>query len=461
MALEQPNTHWGRLHRAVWETPISHYDQRPWARAMVRVTQACYGISMKFIDGQFNHLAASLTYTTLLSLVPMLAVSFSVLKAFGVQNQLEPMLLEVLEPLGPQSADIADQIVGFVNRLQVGVLGAVGLVVLFYTVFALIQKVEQSFNDIWHVGDVRSLGRRFSDYLSAVLIGPVFVFSLVNLAGRLNESLAVGPLGFIAQQLNPWSYYFVVCGVFAFIYGYIPNTTVKLKAAVLGGLFAGVLWYTSGKVFATLVVTSTNLPAIYSGLAAPIFFMIWLYVGWLVILVGGQIAAYFQYPQLLDAQYVNSRVAPHRVREKLALEIMVLAGCSHYYHRPLWTLEALERRHLELPAGLVRDLVWQLVDEELLVETRYGYLPARDIETITLRRVLETLWGTDLHSYHGVAENIIGRLDRAIDEVLGGQTVKDLVLLTRGEAHQGTLAVATQLPQFLRETVEAAKASAR
>ncbi|HFC53817.1 MAG TPA: ribonuclease BN, partial [Gammaproteobacteria bacterium] len=110
--------------------------------------------------GQLSLRAASLSYTTLLSLVPLLAVSFSVLQAFGVYNQLEPLLLQFLEPLGPKGAEIGERIVSFVSNMRVGVLGSVGLAMLFYTVISLVNKIERSFNHIWRVKENRTFGRR-------------------------------------------------------------------------------------------------------------------------------------------------------------------------------------------------------------------------------------------------------------------------------------------------------------
>jgi len=131
----------------------------------------------EFRDSFLSIRATSLVYTTLLSLVPFLAVTFSVLKAFGVHQQIEPILSQALDPLGDKGAEITTNIIQFVDNLKVGVLGAVGLAGLFYTTYALIEKIEEALNAIWHVEVGRPLGRRITDYLSMVLVGPVFVFT--------------------------------------------------------------------------------------------------------------------------------------------------------------------------------------------------------------------------------------------------------------------------------------------
>jgi membrane protein len=217
--------------------------------------------------------AMSLVYTTLLSLVPLLAVSFSVLKAFGVQNQLEPALLNFLAPLGPKGAELTATIIGFVDNMRVGVLGSVGLALLLYTVVSLIQKVERAFNYTWHVSHNRRFVERFSDYLSVLLIGPVLMFSALGAtASILNTSLVLSMakipvLGWIIDTGGTLLPYFFAIAAFTFVYVFVPNTRVRLGPAVVGAIVAGVLWQSIGWGFAFFMVGSTNYAAIYSGFA--------------------------------------------------------------------------------------------------------------------------------------------------------------------------------------------------
>ena len=161
------------LTKDLWRVDL---DILKGGRAFLVKTLRLLAVSSRdFSEGLINLRAMSLVYTTLLSLVPLLAVSFSVLKGFGVHNQIEPLLLNFLAPLGPKGGEIAASIIGFVENLNVKVLGAVGLAVLLYTVFSLIQKIEDAFNDIWRVRRQRSLARKISDYMSVLLIGPVLI----------------------------------------------------------------------------------------------------------------------------------------------------------------------------------------------------------------------------------------------------------------------------------------------
>ena len=426
-----------QITHVLWEQDLA---QRGWlGRLGVRLARIVYGIIRKFADGQHNLRAMSLVYTTLLSLVPLLAVSFSVLKAFGVHNQLEPVLLEFLDPLGTQGQEVAGEILRFVENIRVGVLGSLGIALLFYTIISLIHKVEQSFNAIWQVAGSRNLARRFSDYLSVILIGPVLVFSAVGLTTSAMDSAVIQwladiePLGDVILSLKRLGPYLLVIGAFAFAYGFIPNTRVRVDAALAGGFFAGMLWYTTGKIFANFVVNSANYSAIYSGFASAVLFMIWLYVGWLIVLLGGQVTFYWQNPRFLDPRSERAFMSTRR-REQLVLELMALIGRAHYYKQEaLWTREALEARYNSLEPGVVTRLLDELVARQLIVASNskpIAYLPAFDTENVSLKEVVAVVRGKPETTGYGLAsvDAVVTQMDEALTQVLGERTLKDLIL---------------------------------
>src|SRR5262245_64186345 len=186
----------------------------------------------EFSTNQLDLRAAGLVYSTLLSLVPFLAVTFSVLKAFGVHQQIEPFLERALEPLGPQGTDVTSYVIGFVNNLQVGVLGAIGVAGLFVTVISLIGQLEEALNQVWHVRRSRTLGRKFSDYLSVVLVGPVLVFTAFALTASAQSHWFVqgllqnASLGFVVTLVTRVMPLVVLCIVFTFLYKFITISQV-------------------------------------------------------------------------------------------------------------------------------------------------------------------------------------------------------------------------------------------
>jgi len=404
-------------------------------------------------ESLINLRAMSMVYTTLLSLVPLLAVSFSVLKAFGVHNQMEPMLANFLAPLGPKGEEITHRIIGFVENLNVGVLGSLGLAMLVYTVISLIQKMEEAFNEIWRVRRRRSFARRFSEYMSVLLIGPVLVFTGLGLTASLMSSalvtkaVAIEPVGtavLIAGKLVP---FLMVYGAFTFMYIFVPGTKVYFRSALVGGFVATLLWHVAGMGFASFAVSSTKYAAIYSTFAILILFMIWLYLSWLIILLGAKVAFYYQYPHFLRVRK-EAILLNNRLGEKLALVIMSLVGSSHYFDEKRWELDTLLER-LKLPLEPVQEVIALLEKKGLLLEScedSPGYIPGRDIETIPLAEVVECVRspGGDSGfveerylSLPGVDEVSRG-MEEAVRSVLGDRTVKDLVLEgSRGREDRG------------------------
>ena len=167
----------------LWTTDL---DAVHWVRRVgIQSLRLAIAVAWEFRHRLLDARAAGLVFTTLLSLVPFLAVMFSVLKGFGVHNQFEPMLSTFLAPLGERGDEITRRILGFIENVNVGVLGAAGLGLLIYTVVSLMQKIEESFNFIWHVSHSRGFSERFARYLSVLLIGPLLVFSAMGITATV------------------------------------------------------------------------------------------------------------------------------------------------------------------------------------------------------------------------------------------------------------------------------------
>ena len=414
-------------------------NARRWIIVPVRLLVV---LARQLIKGQLNLRAMSLVYTTLLSIVPLLAVSFSVLKGFGVHNQIEPLLMNFLQPLGPKGKELSDSIIGFVENVRVGVLGSLGLLFLFYTVVSLIQKVESSFNYVWQVERLRGFAQRFSSYMSVVLIGPVLVFTALGVtATAMNNTLVqqlmnVEPFGDLIVSFSRLVPYLLVIAAFIFIYMFIPNTRVKFLPAFVGGVFAGVLWQSSGWAFAAFIATSSNYAAIYSSFAILILLLIWLYLNWLILLLGAQVAFYIQYPQYMSRRPVQLRLS-NRLRERLALQIMFMVADHHLNRRDPWTLDDLVH-DLVLPIQPIHHVLQLMVGAGFLSETSDSppaYLPRRDIGTITLVELYEVVRSagenrllslkTLPHQFE--VEQAMEAVQRAVEVQLGSRTLKDLL----------------------------------
>ncbi len=425
--------------RAIWDVDLGAMPA--WRARLTRVARIAHALVTDLTEGQLNLRAMSLVYTTLLSLVPLLAVSFSVLKGFGVHNQIEPLLLNVLAPLGEKGAELTGSIIGFVENMQVGVLGSLGLALLLYTVISLIQKIERAFNYVWHTTSTRSVGQRFSSYLSVIMVGPVLMFTAMGLTASLMSTGAmqwlstIEPFATALNLMGPFLPYGLVIGAFAFVYVCVPNTRVRPVPARLGAAVAGFLWETTGFLFASFISTSTRYTAIYSGFAILIVFMIWIYLSWLILLLGAGIAFYVQHPEHVAPRRQESTLS-NRLKEKLALLLMARIGRDYFDGRDALTMERLAA-WLGVPMDVVAAVLESLEAGELVVRTAHeppGYVPARAPDTVRVAAILEAvrsaeetpfLSGERLPRDPGV-DAVLERLERAVAEALDNETLKEL-----------------------------------
>jgi membrane protein len=431
-----------RITERLW---LADLDTFPvWQAKGLQALRLIYVVARDLLDGQLTLRAMSLVYTTLLSIVPLLAVSFSVLKAFGVHNQIEPLVLRLLAPLGAKGVEISSRIIEFVENVKAGVLGAVGLAFLLYTVVSLLQKVERTFNYTWHVSHHRPFSQRFSDYLSVILIGPVLVFSALGLTASVmsNEIVQrlIAPFGGAVETASRLVPYLLIIAAFAFIYVFIPNTKVRARSALVGAVVAGFLWETAGWLFASFIVGSTKYTAIYSTFATLLVLMIWLYTSWLILLVGGSIAFYHQHPEFVTYRRPELSLSG-RMKERLALLVMTLIGQSFHRRGPGWTAEALAQ-HLRVPMETMDHLLATLHQRELLEPTEgepQVFLPGHSLESIEVREILDAVrtagetpyLNTERLPFEPAVEQVLGSLDRAWEDALDHRTLRDLVAENR------------------------------
>jgi len=427
------------VDEAVWRRPT---EGRPRTQTwLVRLTRLLLVLVRDLTQGQLTLRAMGLVYTTLLSLVPLLALSFSVLKAFGVYNQIRPALLGFLEPLGEKGVEITERIIQFIENINVGVLGSVGLALLLYTAVSLVQKIEEAFNYIWHVSRARGIGERFSRYLSALLVGPLLVFSAMGITataasmGVVRDVMKVEAIGWLALQVGHLLPYVLVIGAFTFVYTFMPNTRVRLAPALVGGVVGGILWQSAGWAFALFAASSTRYAAIYSSFAILILFMLWLYLSWLILLFGAAVSFYVQHPEHLVAKSGEPRLS-NRMRERLALVIMSLIARNHLEGAAPWSTDALAQT-LRMPVRAVDVLLEALRARGILACTGDdppGWLPVRDLAAVSAKDLLDAVRaaGEDRYLSAGAlpgpepVEQLLKRYDDAMKTALGKVTLKDL-----------------------------------
>ncbi len=290
----------------LWQTDLTSVPV--WQRLALQALRIVYAVVRDLRDGQLSLRAMSLVYTTVIAIVPLLALCFSVLKGFGLHNQVEPALLETLQDLGDKRFDIVANIMGFIDNIKVGVLGAVGFALLIYSVIAMMHKIERSFNYTWQIKRGRTLSQRFRDYLSVIFVAPLMIFLSAAITTSANTNAAmvfIEALPFGASFVGVISMiipYLIMSFGFAFIYMFLPNTQVNLGAAFVGGSVTAITWKIMGWGVATFIANSATNIAIYSAFASVIILMVWMYVGWLVLLIGASVSFYFQNPQYIQVR---------------------------------------------------------------------------------------------------------------------------------------------------------------
>jgi len=435
-----PKLH-SKLDRLIWSDML---EKRfgILGRVVSVVLRYVFALVRDMFQGQLMLRSMSLVYTTLLSIVPLIAFSFSVLKGFGKHKELEPLLFKALEPLGPQGAVITQEVINLVDNVKGGVLGGISLAFFIFTAVSMVQKVEESFNYVWYVAKRRSFARRFTEYMVVMLIGPVVIVVALGLIASLKSNTIVqffvtselfGPVFLATSKLTP---YLLVTGVFTFVYMYMPNTRVRFQSALVGGVAGGTFWATISVIFATFVVAATRTQLIYSGFAVAITTLIWLYLNWLILLIGSQLAFYHQNPAFLRIGRREPRLS-NAMRERLALNIMLLVGRAFRKGDSTISVHGLARA-LRIPSITLTPIIAGLETDGLLTSTEEeDLLPGREMSRILLNDVIAVVRERgETGSYRDPkwADEITGlgeQVDAAVSSTVGEQTLADL--LDQGE----------------------------
>ena len=347
--------------------------------------------------------ASALTFYSLLSLVPVLAMAFGISKGFGLEKALEKQLLTTFQG----QEEVIVRVTNFANSLlettRGGVIAGVGVLLLFWTIVRVLGHIENSFNYIWGINKQRSFIRRISDYLSAMVICPLllimssattvliktqvaFVVQKVSLIG------AISPAIFMALRLLP---YCVVWVLFTFIYMFIPNTKVSFRSGIFAGVLAGTLYQLFQWVYLWSQIGVSKYNAIYGSFAALPLFLIWLQISWLIVLFGAELSFAHQNEETFEFESDCSNIS-YAFNKLLTLRVAHLLVKDFSEGNPPLSAGQIGRR-LEIPVRLVREIVYGLVESKVVSEVcgpeneETAYQPARDIDLYTIKYVIDNL----------------------------------------------------------------------
>ena len=409
--------------RDIWARDIG--DVSAWRRRLNAVSRWAFLVFRGFFKDQCIIRASALTFTTILSIVPLLAVAFSISKGFGLQNTefIRGLLLQI----AAGRAEVADKILMYIDNTNVKTLGWVGVLALLMTVFSTVGTIEKAFNTIWNARKGRSPWRKFTDFFSVILVCPIiiivassFTVTIQNNAfvQELSSITAFGYIDVVLLKLAPMV---MVWLAFTFAYSFIPNTPVKLSCAVLAGIVGGTLWQTAQWVFITWQIGVAKYNAIYGSFAQLPLFLVWIYVSWVIVLLGAEIGYAAQNVNVYAKQRFFGN-ASHAEKVKTAVLLLLFmvkrfeAGMS-----PLTDAELSER--LGVPQELVLELFGILSDAGYTVvaesETGHVFVPAVDPERVRVMDVVTTfnelgasgahgLWGRTFPFIDDIFANLMG-----------------------------------------------------
>ena len=338
---------------------------------------------------------AALTFYTLISIVPILAVVFAIVKGFGIIEDL----IANLYSLFPKNPEIIDYVVEFANKAldntKSGVVAAVGIITLFWAVIRVFGSIEDAFNNIWEVTSTRSLARKYSDYIAVVVAAPI-LWAAANGINTYAQSLFGGIEAAWVVWVSKLMSIVVMWVMFAFLYYIIPNTKVRIGSAIMAGVVAGTAFilFQWGYFYLQVVITSYN--AIYGSFAALPLFLMWVQYSWMILLFGGELAFAYQNIDKFDEERESLHVN-YDSRRKVLLATMLVVIRHFVKGKGAISLSEIKQA-LNLPTRIVNSVLRSLVEAGLLIELpsegkefEEEFVPAKEVSTFTIYNILEAV----------------------------------------------------------------------
>jgi membrane protein len=366
-----------------------------------------------FIRDNCQKTASVLTYYSLLNIVPVVAVAFAIAKGFGLEKVIEKQILQMADKANWQS-DITSQIITFSHKLleqaKGGLIAGIGVILLFWTVISILGKIEDSLNEIWEVKKSRTLVRKFSDYITMMVLTPVlFIISssaTVLVASQVkvivNKIAVLGVFSkviFLLLNLLPYVSIWVLLTA---LYLIMPNTRIPLRSGIFGGIAAGTILQIVQWIYIKFQIGVSSYGALYGSFAALPLFLAWIQMSWMIVLLGAEIAYAYEHCETFGFHPDYSRISVS-YKKLLALRVFhLLTKKFSLGEKPLSANQIANA--LEIPVRLVRQLLQELSEVGLVVEIAKGikgeiaFQPGRTIENITVKFAL------DEYEKHGIVK---------------------------------------------------------
>jgi membrane protein len=382
----------------IWFQPAA--ELRGWRKAGLRIQRVLAAALTEFFTDQCMLRASALTFYTLLSVVPVLAVIFGVAKGFGLEKLLEKELLEQMA--GQQAA--FERILAFARNMlentRGGLIAGIGVVVMLWSAFKVLGQIETALNAMWDVRTPRSWGRRFSDYFAVMLLAPLLllvaggasVFIRTQFEAVAARFEIVGTLGPLVLQTLKWTPLVLIWALFVLIYMTMPNTRVRWGAAAAAAAVGAALYQLVQWVYIDLQVGAAKQNAIYGSFAALPLFLAWVQASWIIVLFGAEVCYALQHS---EAGWPPGGPGLSRADQKLIALLLTRTAVRRFASAdPPLDANGMAQA-LRLPLRLVQPILADLASARILAETpgvrpdAPRYQPARDPALLTLQSVAE------------------------------------------------------------------------
>jgi membrane protein len=414
------------------------------AARLRRAARYPYALLRDLADGRLNLHATGLVYASLLSIIPLLALSFAILATFHAQDVLRPLVHDFFAPMGAASNKFTDRVMDYARNVHGGLVSSLGLGFLVWTLIGTMRKVEDGFNFAWRIDVPRSFARRGADYLTLLVAGPMLlsvVAGFSRLAADSTPLRVLTELPLLDRLTNSAlraAPYVLVSVLLTVLYIAIPNTRVRLRPALIGGVTAGILWAAVGRYFSEFVLFSARLTLVYAGFAIMIAALLWTYFGWTILLLGARLSFYAQNPGYLREGLAEPRLSAANV-ERLALAIMYLVAERSRDRGPPWCVSELAIR-LEYPDVAVARISRGLMPAGFLATAADGTLQLaraaeaiRAIDVVLSARRQSSGPAYDSPVMPAAVEAFCEQLDRTRAQQFASLTLRELIEAPRAD----------------------------
>jgi membrane protein len=385
----------------IWK--IQQRDLSRLARLLLGQARIFVVVLRGFYEDKIQLRATSLTYNTLLSLVPLAAVLFGIAKGFGFDKALERYLIENLQVHDVIVTKVIDFSHTLLENTKGGLIAGIGVIILFWSIIRVLANIESSFNDIWGIKKARTLVRKISDYLSFMLICPFLLVmsSTVTVVLASQYKLAAKKIGLLGT-FDPAIIFFLkffplgmLWLMFTFIYIFMPNKKVTLKAGALAGFLAALAFHFFQLLYISSQIWIAKYNAIYGSFAALPLFLVWLQISWLIALLGAEFSFAQQNLETYEFEHVYEKIS-YSFKKLLGLRIVYALVQNFAQARAPWTERKISQE-LEIPIRLVRELLRELREAKVVSQVileddqTAAYQPARSTDGITVQYVIDAL----------------------------------------------------------------------